>query len=106
MASGSPAPAFSALAPSAAKRPVPIIIAAVRNGAVVRPMVRANELPDAPSPLSAVVAMIPSLRSGRSLRHNLNVVETGDRVGFGPQSHPSRDVVVVSRLDHDFVVQE
>src|SRR5205809_4066750 len=43
MATRSPVPAFSIVGPSAAKRPVPMIIAAVRNVAVVRPNDRLND---------------------------------------------------------------
>src|SRR5438270_7462636 len=43
MASRSPVPAFSVVAPNAAKRPVPMIIAAVRNVAVVRPSDRRSD---------------------------------------------------------------
>src|SRR5438270_6580949 len=42
MASRTPAPAFSVVGPSAAKRPVPTIIAAVRKVAVLRPSDRRN----------------------------------------------------------------
>src|SRR5437667_11810855 len=43
MANGNPLPALSAVSPSAANRPVPMIMAAVRNVAVVGPKVRAND---------------------------------------------------------------
>src|SRR5437867_6141907 len=43
MARGRPLPAFSALSPSAAKRPVPMIIAAVRSMAVVLPKARRSD---------------------------------------------------------------
>src|SRR6266513_1174068 len=43
MASRSPVPAFSAVAPNAAKRPVPMIMAAVSKVAVVRPNDRRND---------------------------------------------------------------
>src|SRR5947209_9176497 len=43
MANGSPLPAFSVVSPSAAKRPVPMIIAAVTSIAVVRPSVRRSD---------------------------------------------------------------
>src|SRR6266513_6416904 len=43
MASRSPVPAFSVVGPGAAKRPVPMIIAAVRRVAVVRPSDRRND---------------------------------------------------------------
>ena len=43
MASRSPVPAFSAVGPNAAKRPVPMIMAAVSKVAVVRPNDRRNE---------------------------------------------------------------
>src|SRR5438309_10954951 len=43
IAKGNPLPAFSVVSPSAAKRPVPMIMAAVRNVAVVRPSVRTND---------------------------------------------------------------
>src|SRR6266513_1882961 len=43
MANRSPVPAFSVVGPSAAKRPVPMIIAAVRKVAVVRPSDRRND---------------------------------------------------------------
>ena len=43
MANRSPVPAFSAVAPNAAKRPVPMIMAAVSKVAVVRPNDRRND---------------------------------------------------------------
>src|SRR5204863_2977622 len=43
MANRSPVPAFSVVGPRAAKRPVPMIIAAVRRVAVVRPSDRRND---------------------------------------------------------------
>jgi hypothetical protein len=43
MASSRPTPAFSMVSPRAANRPVPMIVAAVRSIAVVRPRMRRNE---------------------------------------------------------------
>src|SRR5437660_12268341 len=43
IANGNPLPAVAVVSPSAAKRPVPIIMAAVRNVAVVGPKLRFND---------------------------------------------------------------
>src|SRR5207249_2481499 len=72
MARSSPLPAFSAVAPSAANRPVPIIMAAVRNVAEVLPRARRSDWPDRISFRSAIrrylrgPSVLPAARGGRS----------------------------------------
>src|SRR6266566_4699370 len=68
MASSSPLPAFSAVAPSAANKPVPMIMAAVRNVAVVLPSTRRSDCPDcAFFPSVAITLFLPGRRFFRRL---------------------------------------